>query len=288
MRPTQLLALLLLGAGLSFLALYQRQFAATASGGEPIKILTFAKAIERDKVITDEMLVVREVPQGYVEDRAVKDLERSKVLGLHLAHAVGIGETMLWTDLVTTGDHKVELSSLVPVGNRAVSFRVEGDSSAALILPGDYVDIIGVVSQTPRPPGEGGNFRDSSRYTAYSASRVSFDGANPTPDHQLGSIVLVQHVLVLASGTFTSRDDMVAQPKTDGHNTILTLSLTVPETQLVALAADKGHISVALRNPDDARTAPSIPDLSSNSLLNGKERDEIKGRRPGTGSGALP
>ena len=53
-------------------------------------------------------------------------------------------------------------------------------------------------------------------------------------------------------------------------------------SQLLALASEKGRITVALRNPDDQRTAERLPDINSNALFDSVQRDTIKGiRRPG-------
>ncbi|MFO0670244.1 MAG: hypothetical protein U0235_11540 [Polyangiaceae bacterium] len=58
--------------------------------------------------------------------------------------------------------------------------------------------------------------------------------------------------------------------------------MTLPEAQLLALAADKGRLLVALRNPSD-QPRPPQPDLPSSTLLNVIERDQIKGVRRPTG-----
>jgi pilus assembly protein CpaB len=48
---------------------------------------------------------------------------------------------------------------------------------------------------------------------------------------------------------------------------LLTLSLTLPEGQYIALAAERGRLSVALRNPNDQRTAERIPDITTSQLM---------------------
>ena len=70
------------------------------------------------------------------------------------------------------------------------------------------------------------------------------------------SIVLLQNVLVLAVGIDTGGGE--AEEKSDKRSVndlLLSLSVNVPEAQLLALALEKGTITVALRNPDDVRIA---------------------------------
>jgi pilus assembly protein CpaB len=269
-RRAQFVAVLVLVVGLTMTALYQQRYTAAASGGEHIKLLMVVKLVERDKVITEEMLGVREVPQAYVEDRAIKELERPKILGLRTVHTLQANETLMWTDLDTLGDESTELSSLVTPGSRALCIRTgRQDTSNVMIRPGDYVDIIGVMQQPTGGPDP------------YGARR-------PEGDRPIAAVVLLQRVLVLASGIDTSRDTITTTRPGTSTTSLLTLSLTMPEAQLITLATQKGRITVALRNVEDQRIAERIPDLSSNSLLNSKERDDIKGRRPGsTGAGPI-
>jgi pilus assembly protein CpaB len=116
-------------------------------------------------------------------------------------------------------------------------------SSVALIRPGDYVDVFAVMSQ------------DKSE--------------------QKIAVVLLQRVLVLATGLDTSPDAVDQRDKRASNSdqaSLLTLSLPVTEAQLLALAQEKGRLAVALRNPEDQRTAVSIPDLDSRILFDAPQR----------------
>jgi hypothetical protein len=87
-------SLVLAVVGIIMLVLYQQRFVAEASGGEKIKLLFAAKPIEHGKVVTEEMLAVREVPMAYVEDRAVKEVEKAKVLGLQVNDTIQAQQTL--------------------------------------------------------------------------------------------------------------------------------------------------------------------------------------------------
>jgi len=240
------IALVFAVLGIILLVLYQQRFVAEASGGEKIKLLVAVKPIEHGKVITEEMLQTREVPMAYVEDRSVKEVEKAKILGLRVGNTVQAQQTIMWTDLVTANEDRRDLSSLVQPGSRAVSIQMSRESSSvALIRPGDYVDVFAVMNQ----PGQA---------------------------EQKVAVVLLQRVLVLATGLDTSPDSVEQRDK-NRHNDIdslLTLSLPVPEAQLLALATEKGKLAVVLRNPEDQRTAQSIPDLDSKILLDAPKRSQ--------------
>jgi pilus assembly protein CpaB len=131
----------------------------------------------------------------------------------------------------------------VQPGNRAVTIQMsEQTSSVALVKPGDYVDVFAVMQQ--------------------GQSDLKF------------AVVLLQRVLVLAAGLETSPDAVETKDKSRFTSTdsLLTLSLSITEAQLLALAQEKGKIAIALRNPEDQRTAQAIPDMSSTSLFDVKAR----------------
>jgi pilus assembly protein CpaB len=237
--------------GVFLMLLYQRRFEHEASGGEKVKLLIAVKRLERGKPITDDAISVREVPLAYVDDRTIREVDKNKVLGLRLGTTVKEQQLLLWTDLATGSDDRKELSSLVLPGYRAVSIRAaRDDSSMSLLRPGDYVDVIGVL-------GAGGSEAKS-------------------------AVVLLQRVLVLAMGNETSPDAIEQRDKGFQGENLLTLSLTLSEAQIIALAAERGRLAVAVRHPDDQQKA-GVTDINFDSLLDAKKRGEIRGVRGGTG-----
>lgn len=261
-----LIAIVAAVVGSLLLFLYLRRFEQDMSGGDRIRLLVTVKPIERNATITEDMLTEREVPVAYVEDRAVKRQEKPKVVGLRVGTALQANQTLMWTDLAIATDERRDLSSLVQPGNRAVTVRALGDDakSGALITPGDYVDVVATM-----PTGNG-------------------------TTQELQSIVLLQRILVLAVGLDTTADtrspgatDAAMRGNKYARDLMLTLSINVQEAQLIALAQDKGKLSVALRNPDDQRIVDGVPDMSSLSLVDKGKRNEVQSVRKGPTAGPV-
>ena len=105
-RSALLIALVVAGLGVFLLVLYQRRFETEASGGDRIKLVIAVKPIPRGTVVTDDMVATRDIPQAYVEDRAVKDVEKAKILGLKVGNPVQAQQTLMWTDLVTSTEER--------------------------------------------------------------------------------------------------------------------------------------------------------------------------------------
>ena len=240
-RRALLLAFVVALLGVVLLVLYTKRYEREMSGGDKVKLLIAIKPIERGKPITDDMLSTRDVPQAYVEDRAIKEVDKPKVLGLAVGTTIQAQQTLMWTDLATANEERRDLSALIVPGSRAVSLRTRReDASAAMVKPGDYVDVIAVL---PDPNQSG-------------MSDVR------------AAVVLLQKVLVLASGYETSPDavDLAAKDR-KSSDSVLTLSMKIEQAQAVAVAMEKGQLQVVLRNPNDNVREDNLPKYSSSELI---------------------
>lgn len=250
-RRALLIAVIVGILGVLLLLLYQRRFELEASGGEKVKLLIAVKRLDRGKPITEDMIATREVPMAYVDDRSIREADKSKVLGLRLGTNVKEQNLLNWSDLATGSDDKKDLAALVLPGYRAVAIKVSRDeTSLSLIRPGDYVDVIAVL------------------------------GKDTTEAKQ--SVVLLQRCLVLAVGSETSPDAIDDRNKGAYSDSALTLSLTIQEAQLVSLVAERGRLNVAVRHPDDQQKS-SISDVDISAIMDPTKRASIKGIRQGGG-----
>jgi pilus assembly protein CpaB len=252
-RRALLISLIAAMTSVIMLLLYTRQFEQDMSGGDRVRMLIAIKPIERGKLVSEDMLATRDVPIAYVENRGIKSSERSKIVGVAAANNVQAHDLLMWTDLAVNTEER-DLSSLVQPGSRAVTVHATNadDTKAnALIRPGDYVDV--VATMLDRGSGQDGR----------------------------SSIVLLQRVLVLAVGTATEAQAVAGGSQSGSQrDLVLTLSLNLQETQLLALAAERGHLVVAVRNPTDTRIIEGIPDMSSAALFDVKARNDIQRKRP--------
>jgi len=242
LRPV-FLGLLLALVGVALLLLYLRHFEQEATGGKKIDLLVAVTPIDRGKVVTNDMLGTRQVPQAYVDDRAIRASDREKVLNLRAAANVPVLQTLAWTDFIATSDERRDLSSLVQPGSRAMPIRMQFQEALTLIKPGDFVDVIGVF-------GEG---RDAT--------------------------VLLQRVLVLAAGFETTNLAPGDKQENGVRANMLTLSVTLQESQLLALAMSLGKISVVIRKLEDQRVAETTPDFPSTALFDSAKRQAIPSTR---------
>ncbi len=234
-----------LGFGAVFVGLtewYFTRYEREASGGAKVRLLIAVKPMERGKPITEDQLATHEVPIAYLEPRAIRDTERSKIVGLRIGTTVQPGQGLLWTDLATANEERRDLASLILPGHRGLSIATgRADASAGMVKPGDYVDVLMTVQETENGTIGGYNSANSS------------------------TLVVLQRVLVLATGYDTSpvAPDGKLREVADMESSVLTLSLVLEDAQKLTVAREKGTISVVLRNPDDNGIANNQPRISS-------------------------
>jgi pilus assembly protein CpaB len=246
-------ALGLLGGGL--LMLYLNRFEQEVSGGRRVQVLSVVQPIERGALVTADALAVSEVPIAYVEQRAVRASEKSKIVGIRTAHSLDAQDTLLWSDLAISSESR-DLSSLVVPGKRAVTVRASEAGSdpagSGLLRPGDYVDVLVTL-------------RDESMDNKGSSA-----------------VVLLQRVLVLAVGSKTEPQGFAEARNERNHaqrERELTLSLKTEEVQLLSLARERGTLSVALRGPNDTKIIEGVADMPASMLYDKKSRESVQRAR---------
>jgi pilus assembly protein CpaB len=240
-------------AGVVLLVIYMRRFEEEVAGGRRISLIVAVSPIARGKPISADMLGTRDVPIAYADDRSIRVGERDKILGLHATSNIPVQQTLSWTDVIAINDDQRALSALVQPGNRAMPIKVSFDEEIPLIRPGDFVDVLAVYSDT-----------------------------------RAASVVL-QRVLVLASGRDTSNDPAAEKHVSNGglKATTITLSVSLAEGQLLALAMQRGSLTVVVRNPTDQTVAEAPPDLSPSTLNDLKQHPVVAAGHRG-GPGGVP
>jgi len=205
---------------------YMKRFEEEASGGPRVQVLTVVRTLEPGAIIHDQDIGERGIPIAYVESRAIRASDRGRIANLRISTPLEAQQILNWSDIVASNDERV-LSNLVQPGMRAVAVKTEGKSSA-LPHPGDRVDVISTVQQ----PG--------------------------SPEHRV-AVVLLQNVLVLGhpAGGPTGLGN-------DGTDTVL--SLTLEQSQLLAVAGDKAKLTLALRSTPDVVISPGLAEKSSKDL----------------------
>ena len=212
------------------LLLYMQRFEREASGGTLIALVSARQELPIGTELTQEMLVVREVPERYVEGRHVQAGDIPRILGIPVTNEIHAGESVLWTDLANS-EQRRDLSTLIRPGMRAVSIAANPRSTfGGLLRPGDRVDVL---------------------------------LTNERGDQNVTTTIL-QNVLVLATGRDTggARRDEV-----DARASQVTLGVSLDQGQTLATADAEGTLTLVLRAPGDITLIDGLPARTTSDLL---------------------
>ncbi|MHB8963782.1 MAG: Flp pilus assembly protein CpaB [Saccharofermentanales bacterium] len=192
-----------------------------ASAREYIDVVVAFQFIPERTVITAEMLEIKSLPAEAVLPSALKRPEQA--IGLVSAGIIEKGEVISASKVHTQGDKNNSLGFFVPEGKRAITVQVDEISGiTGFLLPGDHVDIIVDI-----------NLDD--KETAVQEDKI------------LSTLLLLQNIEILASGTVTSNDPNVRN-LTYGT---LTLAVTPEEALVIGHAEIGSRLRFILRAPTD-------------------------------------
>ncbi len=225
--------------GFVLLTIYVRQFEHEARGGEPVELLAMRQDVTAGVPLIEQMLVVRTLPENYLEDRQVLASDLPRVLGVRASIGLEANQTLLWTDLATTRHDRSSFSSRIPKGMRAMSLTGVGRRAFGnLMRPGDRVDVL-------------------------------LTKAKPGLEAKVVTLPLLQNLLVLAVGSnFGAIDEDISPIRSDS----VTLLVAIDQASLLAQARRNGTLSLVLRNEDDLEINESLTETDDSDVLEQEKR----------------
>lgn len=216
---------------------------------EPVRVVVANADLRPGASLSGQTAAIREVPRAFLHSEAVLADHWDSAAGRVLAHAVRSGEPVLESHLARgTG---AGFSSQLAEGMRALTFPVDDEASiSGMLAPGDHIDIL----FTTLSGNEGGN--------------------------ESVTLPLLLDIPVIATGirTVTNAAWLDDKRPAGQYNTI-TVSVTPQDAAKITLAQDAGKITIALRQPADAKPI-QIARVTKTTLLNGSSITKAMVRRP--------
>jgi Flp pilus assembly protein CpaB len=222
--------------------------------GDPV--VAASRDIPAGTELTMQMIVAKPVPRKFIPPQAIEGQAQVKqIIGRKTGARIQAGQIILWTDLASEG--RATLASIIPAGEGAYTVSISKGIKASLMQPNDHVDIIGSFA-VPKP-----------------STPVPTAAANWRQGADMVNVVLLQNVTVLAVGEAFSGG---ARPQGSGTGD-LTLSLTLPEAQLLMFAAQHGELGAVLRREGDGdiKARTELPRLTFEAI--DKIIGDLDGRR---------
>lgn len=213
------------------------------SMAQPTAVVVATREIMRGEAITEDALMVLEIPSAYVQPDTTSTV--SEVVGRRAI--VRILEAEQITRSKVVAEAGTRLSTTLPVGLRAVTLAVTDQAAvnvvAGLLEPGDYVDVVGV-----------------------------FKLGESTMDAKSEAHVILQAQLVVAIDQFTGQQRVPilenGQVLDEGLiPTSVTLAISPEDAQRLILAQSIGDLYLMLRSERDSDEQITFTGLDAQRLL---------------------
>ncbi len=184
--------------------------------GNGVSIVSAAQDIPANTVITEEMLVMGEVPEGIVLPGALTKM--SDAVGQTTLTDIIVGEQVVAAKLIVPGETVSNtLAYAIEPGNRAITIGVDNMSGlAGMIHPGDRIDLL---------------------------AELDVEGVTNTE-------LVAENIKVLAVDSVLDKNGKVANGEVAAYTTI-TLEVTAIQAMEVSLAAYSGPMRAIMRSPMD-------------------------------------
>ena len=205
------------------------------------KVAVASMDIPAGTELTINMLDAREVPSQFIHPQSIKGSAAvSQILGAKTRRPIKAGQPILYSDLAE--EKRGGLSTIIPTGDGAYTVAMPKGLRPGLIQPGDRIDIIGSFA-VPKP-----------------AQNIPNTAATWRQGSDIANVVLLQNVTVLAVGDLLG-GGFRSESSSGGD---LTLSLTLPEAQLMMFAGQQGELGAILRRDgaSDVRTREELPRIT--------------------------
>ena len=226
-----LIAAIVLGSvALRFYVQRVEQEARSAVKSAPV--IAAKENIKAGTEIDADLVVPKEVPIAFLPQQAVQgSMELKQILGHKTRVPLRAGQIILWSDLES--EQRGGLSALIPEGDGAFTVNISQGISSSLIRPNDHVDII----------------------ASLAIPKENQLSATPMQASGMINAVLLQNVTVLAVGDTLGGEAQVQPGERTGSGAI-SLSVTLPEAQLLMFATRYGELGAVLRREGAIETRP--------------------------------
>lgn len=217
----------LVGTGLWAASLFATERQSKASW-TLTQVVVAAEDMNVGDVVNIENVAVRAVPEPYQGANVIKSDAMNFIIDQKLAVAVQAGDPLFYSQFVSMRAQK-NLATRISKRGRGYTISTSVVTSVGRwVRPGDLVDLIvtlnAIDTRDPKARGRGKEPR---------------------------SVTILQHVRVLATGKSADDSDDATLDDRDKQYGDVTLLLTAPEAEVLALASELGKVSLTLRNEDD-------------------------------------
>ena len=191
---------------------------------EPVKVIIANQRIPQGTTIEKYMLSEKLVPKEYIQPKAfgsISDFFTKEGAAAYISLNTFESGEQLTSTKVSLTNSDTGISNIIPDGCKALAVNFDSDSSS-VITPGSRIDVLCIIE--------------------YADTNSKF---------QQSVYVISQNILVLAVGNNYLGSAKKDSDDYDRSSSVVTLSVTVEEAQIIMLASDSGSLKYIIRPAGD-------------------------------------
>jgi len=206
-----------------------------------VDVLAAGRELPAGTVLLKKDLVAKSLAGRDVSKNTIPVEELDRILGKKLKYSMDAAETLMWSYVDVPFRPGSGLAPVINKGMRAISISIGGAAGVSgLVQPNDRVDVLG-------------SFTFPSR-------------TDPTKVEWV-TLTVLQDVTILATGQTLGKTDLGDRSKASTGYSTVTVETTPREAELLVFVENmRGHLTLALRNPEDVSYEKNLPEVNFNML----------------------
>lgn len=222
------------------------------SSEKQVDVLVAKKDLPDGTLLLKKDLAAVSMPGRAVSKNTITVEDQDRVFGKKLKYRLDAGEALMWSYVDVPFRPGSGLAPAIPKTRRAISITIGGSAGVSgLLQPNDRVDVMG---------------------------SFTFPSRKDPEKTEWVTLTLLQDVTLLATGQTLGRADATDRVRQNTGYSTVTLEVTPREAELLVFVENmRGHLTLALRNPEDMSYEKNLPEVNFDMLE--KELPELNSYR---------
>lgn len=206
-----------------------------------VDVIVAKKDLPDGTILTKSDLAAMSVPSRAVSKNTITVDDQERIFGKKLKYRLDAREALMWSYVDVPFRPGSGLAPMVSRNMRAVSININGSAGVSgLLQPNDRVDVMG---------------------------SFSFPSRKETDKTEWVTLTLLQDVTVMATGQTLGRADGGDRLRSPSGYSTVTVEVTPREAELLVFVENmRGHLTLALRNPEDMSYEKDLPEVNFDKL----------------------
>ncbi|MEI7881228.1 MAG: Flp pilus assembly protein CpaB [bacterium] len=219
----------------------EKERALLISSEKRVEVIAAGRELPAGTVLVKKDLLAKSIPGREVTKNTILVSDQDRIFGKKLKYSMDAEETMMWSYVDVPFRPGSGLAPVINKGMRAISISISGAAGVSgLVQPNDRVDVMG---------------------------SFSFPSRKDPEKTESVTLTILQDVSILATGQTLGKSESIDRSRSASGYSTVTVEVTPREAELLVFAENmRGHLTLALRNPEDVSYEKNLPEVNFSML----------------------